>query len=486
MNTTNSTSYEPKHAVVIGGSIAGLLAARVLSDSFDRVMILERDALPNGPEFRAGAPMARHLHNLLARGQQIMEQLFPGMTADLEALGAPLLRYGLDNASYTPAGWMKRFDSGVQGNLVSRVALEYLLRSRLMAQGKVEIIDQTDVLGFATTHDRRRVIGLHLKSRADQRENTITADLIVDASGRSGKTLEWLAAIGYAAPEELVVNSYVGYATRWYQRPAHLPDNWKVLLSFPRPSEGLKRGGGIMEVEGGRWVVTLNGTNADYPPTNEQDFMAYAQTCASPALVEAIREAEPISPIFGYRYQGSRMRRFDRARMPQRLLVIGDAACSFNPIYGQGMTAAALEALELYRVLARCGVSATKLDAIGPLFQRRLIKAVRGAWLMATAEDLRYPETESSQADFSMRLTQRYTTLVIQALPYDQKVGAAFINAINLTIHPMRLMRPDLFARVLRHNFLPHRQSGAQTTAYAPAARRTAEMRAVADDRLRA
>lgn len=471
MNSNYETQQSNEtHALVIGGSMAGLLAARVLSDTFDRVTVIDRDALPDAAEFRTGAPMGRHLHNLLARGQQIMEDLFPGLTQDLEAIGAPMMRYGLDNASYTPAGWMKRFDSGVKGNLVSRIALEYMVRQRLLGQGRVTLLDQTDMLGYVTNHDHSRVLGIHVQSRETKIENTLTADLVVDASGRNGKTLDWLTAIGYDAPEEQIVTSNVGYATRWYKRPQNPVGDWRALLVFPRPAEGLKRGGGMMEVEGARWAVTLTGTNADYPPTDEAGFMDYARTFASPALYEAIKHAEPISPIFGYRYQGSRMRRFDRVRMPERLLVMGDAACSFNPIYGQGMTAAALEALELRKVLRR----AKSLDGIARPFQRRLIKAVDGAWLMATAEDLRYPDTEGN-VTLQMRISQIYTDWVIKALPYDRVVGKAFINAMNLTIHPMRLMRPDLLLRVLRHNLLPHRQtSGSDSVNFRR--HRTAEM----------
>ncbi len=455
-----------EHAVVIGGSMAGLMAARVLSEHFNRVTVIERDVLPEAPEFRAGVPQGRHLHALLAQGQRIMTQLFPGLEQDFAELGAPLMRWGLDTATFSTAGWVPRFDSGIQSNVVTRVALEYHVRRRLMQQHNVHILAQTDVRELLTDAARRRVTGVRIQSRQNREVEDFSADFVVDVSGRNGHTLDWLAAIGYAAPQETLVNAHVGYATRWYKRPAGY--DWVTLLVQARPAAGLLRGGGIIAVEGDRWVVTLTGANGDYPPTDEAEFMAFAKSLATPLLYDAICNAEPISPIYGFRYKGSRLRHFERTPLPECYVVLGDAACSFNPIYGQGMTAAALEAVQLQRTLNE--FSRHDLAGVGRVFQQRLVKAIRGAWLMATGEDLRYPGTEGDRPGIVMRMTQRYTDLMANAMPYDTHVSLAFMQAMNLTVSPITLMRPAIMVRVLWHS-LRHRSS-AQPTSTATDTRR--------------
>lgn len=437
------------HALVIGGSMAGLLAARALSDYFEQVTVLERDRLPDSADFRSGVPQGRHLHALLGEGQRVLESFFPGFTAELDAMGAPRMNWGRDTASLTPGGWVKRIHTPITTNVATRIGLEWLTRRRAAALPNVTFVQEVEVEGLLASAGR--VTGVALRSRRDGSTRTVEADFVVDASGRKSNAPEWLAALGYDAPEETMVNSFVGYATRWYE--ADRDFDWVTLIINARPKENLKRGGGIIRVEGNRWLVTLAGVNKDYPPNDEAGFLEYARSLASPIVYEIIRDAKPLSPIYGFRYEGSRRRHYERlARRPENFIVIGDAACSFNPIYGQGMTVAAQSA-EALAGLLRQYQERENLNGLAAQFQRALFSVSERAWLMATGEDLRYPGTEGKRPGMMGRFIQRYLDRLLTLLPHDEVIALAFLEAMNLSKPPAALLHPALMLRVLRYSF---------------------------------
>ncbi|MBZ0296922.1 MAG: hypothetical protein K8L99_30455 [Anaerolineae bacterium] len=280
----------------------------------------------------------------------------------------------------------------------------------------------------------------------------IEGDLIVDATGRTSRTPEWLVEMGYEAPQETVVNAYLGYATRWYQVPPGFEADWKVMTITSRPETGLLRGGGIFRVEGDRLLAILAGSNKDYPPTEEAGFLEFARSLPTQAFYEAIRDAEPISPIYGYRKTENRHRHYERlARFPERLVVTGDAYCGFNPIYGQGMTVAALDAQALDQLLREQGTA--DLSGFGAKAHQRFAGAVENAWLMATGEDLRYPCTEGERPGMMARFIQLYMDRLIRALPSDETAALAFMQAMNLTRAPAELFRPRIIWNVLKDTF---------------------------------
>jgi len=440
------------HAIVIGGSMAGLLASWTLSDHFDTVTIIERDTLPENPEYRSGTPQAHHLHTLLAYGQRLLENMFPNIEDDFENAGAIKFRWGLDTPTRTPVGWMDSFDAGIESHVMSRVTLEWIVRQRVYEIPNVTFMTQQQVNRLLTNDDQSKVIGVNMTSRTTRKEQDVFADLVVDTSGRGSKAMQWLEELGYTSPEETVINSYLGYATRWYEIPEGTQYNWKILMINAVLQEGLHRGGGMFIVEGNRIVVTVAGVNKDYPSTDEDGFMAFAASLADTTIYDVIKDLKPISPIYGYRRTENRFRHYEKlSQMPHSFIVMGDAVCGFNPIYGQGMTSATIQATELNQLLAKSGVD----NLIGnPLsFQKRVAKAVDGAWLMATGEDMRYPETEGATLTFKERLTHTYMNWMISALQHDPILGKAFIDAMNLIKHPISLFNPKLAIRVLRHRF---------------------------------
>ncbi|MBL8162699.1 MAG: FAD-dependent monooxygenase [Anaerolineae bacterium] len=459
-----------EHAVVMGASITGLLAARALSETFERVTVIDRDRLPESGEYRSGVPQSRHLHTLLVRGQQILDELFPGFSNDIAASGAPEVEWGVNHTYVTPAGLAQTAPTGIKSNQVTRAELEWLVRHRVMNLPNVRFLSETEVSGLITSADHRDVMGVYINARGDQHTTQMLANLVVDASGRKSKLPDWLREMGYDAPAETVVNAHTGYATRWYTMPEAGPHDWAIVVQT-RPAEKLYRGGGLMQMEGGRWVVTLLGANGDYPPTDEQGFMDYARSLASPMLYEAIKDAEPITPIYGYRKLENVARHYERlTRRPENLIVMGDAAIALNPIYGQGMSKSAMEALLLRDLLAKT----RDLRGFAATFQKRLPRVSAGAWMMATAEDMRYPAVEGALPGLVMRMSHAYLDMVIATIASDVAIGRAFVEVLNLMKPPTYMLRPDIAARVfgaaLRRRFTrrtPRRESGEFTPAQA-------------------
>jgi hypothetical protein len=396
--------------------MTGLLTARVLSDHFDHVTIIEK--------------------------------LFPGFTNDLFAAGAPTALWGRDNRFYTLGGWTQSFDSGIVSSVCARAELEWLLRRRVSAIQNVEILTEGDVQQLIAGDDGASVVGVSIESRRDHSAENRVANLVVDASGRASKASQWLEQLGYPVPEETVIDAHCGYATRWYE-----DGDMGGLVAIgiqPQPNNGQHRGGAILEVQRKQWVVTLVGANGDYPPTDEEGFLEFARSMVSSTVYDFIKGARPISPIYGYRKLDNRMRHYERlARRPENFIVIGDAACAFNPIYGQGMSSAAMEAEELGKLLE--AYRGRELAGLAARFQKRLFQLVQGPWLISTSEDMRYPGVEGGHASLLIRFSHHYFDLMSRAIPYDNTLSLAFMQTMNLLRPSQSLLYPHFALRVLWH-----------------------------------
>lgn len=444
------------HAIVIGGSMAGLLAARALADHFAQVTVLDRDTFPDGPVPRKGVPQARHVHVLLLRGQAILERLFPGFQRDLAAAGATALDWIGDSATLNAGGWMPRFDSGLHTHVCSRDTLEWAVRQRLREYPQVTLRGGCEVVGLlgggdtGDVGDTGAVRGVLVRARRSE-EHTVgppeplAADLVVDASGRDSQAPAWLAALGYAKPDETVVNSFLGYASRWYRQPPEPVGDWKLLLVAAMPPR-VVRGAVILPVDAERWLVTVSGGSHDYPPTDDAGFLAFARGLPTPLVAAALEAAEPLAPVAGYRRTENRIRHFERLpAWPDGFAAVGDAVCCFNPVYGQGMSVAAVGAETLGKLLGRQpGLPA----GLTRRFQRRLARVNRLPWLMATGEDYRYPGVEGGRPGAVTRWLHRYLDGVQRRAARDPFTLATFIRVAHLTASPARLFHPRIAAGV--------------------------------------
>lgn len=429
-------------AVVIGGSMAGLLTARVLSDYFAQVTLIERDALPDSDAHRAGVPQSRHTHGLLLRGLRLLDRYFPGFKDELAASGAVRVHWMRDTIQLIPTGWTPRFDSGIITYSCSRPHLEALVRRRVRSLPNVKVMDGWEVDHLIAEGDR--VVGVDLLPRPRRGEGgrQLRADLVVDASGRGSRAPEWLRAIGFDALSETQVDAKLGYASQYYRMPPDFQPDWNSLLMMTTPA--LPRGGVFQRIEGGIWGLTLAGTNGDYPPTDFEALKAFARAIPAPMLHDALDRAEPITPVYGYHRTGNLLRHYEKlTRFPDGFLVLGDAVCAFNPVYGQGMTAAALGAETLDRWLKEGGRD-------GKRFQAALAKVNQSPWQMATNEDWRYPGTEGEYPGRIVERLNGYVDWLFDAAPDVPEVTQTFLGVMHLVMPPLSLFRPALVWKRVR------------------------------------
>ena len=450
-----ATAAPRGRAVVVGAGMAGLLAAHVLAPHYGSVTVVERDRLPPTPQFRKGVPQSRHTHLLLGRGLESLETLLPGIVGELLERGAVPLDWPGDALWLTPAGWSSRFRPGMSIVSASRDLVEWSVRQRVLSHPGIEVLQATEVTALIPSSNGKGVAGVRVRDRDEQQEQDIPADLVLDTSGRGSKASRWLSELGWQPAQEPSVPTKVSYVSRWYQRPdeAHAPD-WSLILLQTQPPEHT-RSGMLLPVDGGRWMVSLVGVGGDDPPTSEEGFLEFARSLRDPVLYEAIREAKPLSPIHSFRVPDSRRRRYERERRwPEGFAVIGDALCSLNPMYAQGMSVAAVTALAVGEELSR-----RSSRPLGRRIQRRAARSGADPWLIASGEDLRYlPPHQQGRRPLHASIMQAYFDRVLRAARTDATVNAALLKVLNLQSGPYSMLRPA----VLRRSLLK-RQAPAET-----------------------
>jgi hypothetical protein len=284
------------HAVVLGASMGGLLAARVLADAYQRVTVVDRDPLLVCGADRKGVPQGRHAHALLPRGAQILEELFPGMLADLEAAGVPVLR-NLQELWFSVGGHLLCRDGELPGPSYqpSRAFLEGQVRRRVQGLPNVSIRDRCEVAGLVTTKAIDRVTGVRVLPGRGGAEEVLAADLVVDATGRSGRTPAWLKDMGYDPPAEEQVRVDIKYASRHLRLCPGALGEAKLILIGPQP--GRPTALALFAQEDDRWILTLAGYAGNHPPTDPDGFLAFARGRAPPHVFAAIGSADPLDDI---------------------------------------------------------------------------------------------------------------------------------------------------------------------------------------------
>ncbi|PSB19674.1 2-polyprenyl-6-methoxyphenol hydroxylase-like oxidoreductase [Phormidesmis priestleyi ULC007] len=459
-----------KHALVIGGSLAGLLVGRSLANHFERVTIVERDIYPDQPAPRKGVPHSRFPHSLMLRGQQILEQFFPGLRAELVAEGAIEVDSMKDMAFLTSAGWTTRCSSDLRLFTCSRDLLDWRIRHRLATFPNVQFLQGASVTGLLTDAEHTKIVGVSLHRRASstpQSTEELYADLIVDASGKASHAPQWLSALGYDPPPETEVNAFVGYVARIYQPPADLSVDWKLLFVPTAPPQR-QRGGAILPIEGDfsegetasqcsdprntRWIVSLVGGNRDYPPTDEAGFLAFARSLPTPILAEVIEQATPLTPIYAYYGNENRLRHYDQlSDSPAHFIAVGHAACLLNPTYGQAMTVAALEAMTLDQFFQHHAID--DLNHHTRHLRQQLAKAHREAWLVATGVDYRYRNTPGKPISAATRFVSWYWDQLMELMVDQARVYRTFMEVLHLLKPSIALFQPYILSQVVWHRF---------------------------------
>jgi 2-polyprenyl-6-methoxyphenol hydroxylase-like FAD-dependent oxidoreductase len=426
------------HVVVLGASMAGLLAARVLTDVYRKVTVIDRDAMPEIGVQRRGVPQGRHHHYLYPRGRAVLEELFPGFTAHAVQAGASSGDV-LGRCRWLLSGHrLQQADIGLTGLIASRPFLEGQLRARVQALPGVTFLERADIVGLLTTAGRR-VTGVQVRDPEGE-VRQVPADLVVDATGRGSRTPVWLAELGYQPPVEDRIEIGLGYATRTYRlRPGALGPDLLILTSGTPDNP---RVGVLSTTESGHHLVTLGGLPDDYPPTDPGGFEAFAASLPFADISEAIAGAQPLDNPVAFRFPASVRRRYERlSQFPDGLLVIGDAVCSLNPVYGQGMTVAANQVLVLRRLLAH----GTNPDPMR--YFQSIASTVDPPWDFAVGADwalLGVPGHRTSK----VRKANTYLSALLAAAGSDAVLATAFIRVMGLLDRVEGLLRPDRVVRV--------------------------------------
>ena len=433
-----------EHAIVIGASMGGLLAARALSDFFTTVTIIERDAVPVGDVPRKGVPQGRHTHGLLARGRAVLEEFFPGYSNEVATESGGLLGDIANDVM-----WMGHNVALAQGKseliglLASRPVLEGHVRRRVLKLANVRAIENCAVQGLVTGASRDRVNGVRVRIDGKD-EETIDSDLVVDASGRGSASPAWLEELGYQRPADEKVEIGIGYMTRTYRRkPGELGGKLGIVIAGSAPNW---RNGVILALENDTWTVSVGGFLGDDAPASDAEFLAYLATLPTKEIHDVVAKAEPLTDYIRYRYVSSLRRRYEKlTRFPQGYLVFGDAICSFNPVYGQGMTVAAQEAATLREVL-NAGT-----ENLSTRFFKAAAKIVDIPWDIAVGNDLRHPRVEGPRPAM-VRFINWYIGKLHLAARKDATLATAFLKVANLMSPPPALLSPAIAWRVWRGN----------------------------------
>src|SRR6476661_3361416 len=435
-----------EHAVVLGASMGGLLAARVLADCYETVTVVERDVLPETSANRRGVPQGRHVHLLLGRGSQVLDELFPGFLDELVAAGAPSYNSDMSKLYLSNGGHLfprSGRAKDVPFFLPSRPLLESHVRRRMRAVANVTVLDGHDVVELTSTPPRDRVTGALVRARPNGSERVLGADLVVDAMGRGARTPAFLEGLGYGRPAEDQLGMRLAYSSQLLRIPPGMLNELMVIIG---PVPGRPTGMALFGNENNTWMFSVIGMVGREPPDELAEMLAFVEDFAPAHVLAAIRAGEPLAEVARYRMPSSQWRRYDKMRrFPAGLLVFGDAICSFNPIYGQGMTVAALEALALQRCLRR-----GQRD-LAPRFFRAAAKPIGVAWQLAVGADLAMPEVEGTRT-LPMRLMNGYVDRLLTAAESDAEVVERFSRVISFLDPPTSLFHPALIARVATTN----------------------------------
>ena len=447
-------------AVVLGGGLAGLLAANVLAEVYPDVLVVDRDELTGVANARRGVPQGRHAHGLVARGHQILETQFPGLTEDMEAAGVRPGDFSSEIRWYFNGLLLRQAHSGLLSVPCTRPVIEQHVRNRVEKVRGVRFLEGYDIVGLETTPDASRVTGARVqRSDGSSGPEVLPADLVIDTTGRGSRTPAWLDELGYSRPDEDRVKIDLAYTTRHYRVPSDPFGNDIAIIAAATPSH--PRGAFYYRLpgDGDRVELSLTGLLGDHPPTDPEGFLQFVKSLPVPDIYQSIRESEPLDEPVMFRFPASIRRRYERLeRFPGGLLVMGDAVCSFNPVYAQGMTVPALESLTLAQQLKKASVPQPQE------FFQEISRQIDSPWEFTAISDLGYAGVEGPRTA-KVRMINAYIARLQRAAVHDASLTNAFIRVAGLIDEPTALLRP---AKILRVS----RQSGRQpnqTPAPAPA-----------------
>ncbi len=384
----------PTRAVVLGGGLAGTLAAAALARHLDEVTVVDRDTFPAGSEPRKGLPQARHAHLLWSGGARAIESLLPGTVERWLAAGARRIGVHQEMVSLTAYGWQHRFPGTQFMIACTRPLLDRVVREQMLREPRITVRTGTEALGLIG--DPNRVTGVRVQPRGGEAE-TLAADLVIDATGRASPMDRWLPSLGVPAPRTDRIDPGIVYATRIYRAPFGMADWFPPVSVYADHRDGTPgRNGVVLPVEDGRWMVTLSGTRGGEPGAGADEFDAFARSLRHGIVADLIAAAEPITAVRRTHSTVNRRLFWEQVEpWPAGLVVLGDALAALNPVYGHGMSSAALGAVALEAALAEHGL-APRLAATA---QRAVGAVADDPWIFAAAQDICFPDCRVAASD---------------------------------------------------------------------------------------
>ncbi|MGW2044751.1 NAD(P)/FAD-dependent oxidoreductase [Streptomyces sp. NPDC001858] len=434
-------SNPARTAVVLGGSHAGMLAARALTGLADRVVVVERDVLPDGPAPRKGLPQARHAHMLWSGGVRAVAELLPDVVEALQAAGARRSPVTTDMVVLGPRGWFRRWPESHHVILAGRDLLDATIRAQVVADDRVELLSGTEAVGLVG--DAGAVTGVRAQERSGV-ERVIPAGFVVDATGRGSRAEGWLGKLGLPPAERREVDSGLAYASRLYLAPEQARSGYPIVNVQPDPRDGRPgRAGFLLPIEDGRWIVTLNGTRGGEPSAANDDFVRFArEELRHPVIGQLLEQAEPLSDVSYTRTTVNRRHFYERMRAwPENFAVLGDALAAYNPLYGHGLAVAAQSAVALRDVVRRHGWGS-------PGLARRVQKAVarpaRAAWDLAVGQDVFYPGATENGPTLQDRLQSAYVGRLMHTATGSGRIARRVTDVTSLERGPQVLLTPSV------------------------------------------
>lgn len=449
MTVRLQVNSKPKRAVVIGGSIAGLLSAKMLSDVFEEVLIVERDRIDNNAAERTGVPQSPQPHILLTQGYRLLKDFFPGLEKDLQAAGAVPVDWGQDFQYFAFGDWCANVTepTGLDSFSCTRPLLEAAIRQKVEQTGNIKRLSPYRV--EALSGDADKITGIRCRQSKDKTdERVIEADLVVDASGRSTNAPKWLAALGAAVPAVEKIDAQLGYATGRYRIPEDWNEAWKVLLIAHEPPEKTQLGY-LARVENNELIATLGGYCQEYPPLTQADFEQTAKQLPDQAFYDAIAQSTPVSRIKAYRSTANRLYHYEQlGEMPTGFVAIGDSVCALCPAYGQGLTTSAMSALTLQEWLLENAKNPGGGESLA--FQRKLAKRIQPAWNAATKNDAGFLQKGGKhQRSLAERLLFGYMRKLVAKTHTDAELMLALTRVTHMLDSPAQLLHPKLILKAL-------------------------------------
>ncbi|MFF9158374.1 FAD-dependent oxidoreductase [Streptomyces sp. NPDC014846] len=433
----------PARVVVIGGSIAGMLAAAAVKDHVESVEIIEAHELPDGPDPRTGVPQAAHIHFLHAGGIDAIEGLLPGTIDQLLAAGANRIPMTTNMVIYSPEGWYRRWERTTHTMIsASRDLTDSVVRGQVLKDPRVSVRTHTKVIGLLG--DSRKITGVRIQD-ADAKEADLAAQLVIDASGRGTRTPQWLTQLGITGLAEKRIDSGLVYASRLYRAPVPTQD-WPMVgvQADPRlPQPG--KAGGLLPIDGDRWHVSLMGTPGGQPTRDPDAFEPFARTLRHPVLADLLAHAEPLTEVSVTRSTTNRRYFYERlTRWPEGLVALGDSVASFNPVYAQGISVAAQGALALRKLL-----SGGLTPRLARRAQRAIARPVATAWTLAVGQDIHYSTTTGASPNFADRLLQRYVSRLSRTATGSFRAATALTDLLALQAPPASVVKPRVLLTAL-------------------------------------